>query len=227
LLRAEAGAGRGDGAGVDADPRAALGAGGGAGPGDIGAGARRGTRFRGGAAHHGGSPRADRIERKAGPVLNVLRQMSIEELRYAAAAYGAGVDASPEGIVRALCRECMVLGWGFVPLSREDALLEQVGQRLGVPSSPKGLQGIALAERRVFRALLRHAWEAADPSYQRRILEEAEGLWDGGNASRPELPPHAAESGPRSTQITGARAALEGFLAHPAGLRALAAATEV
>jgi len=160
-------------------------------------------------------------------VLNVLRQMSIEELRYAAAACSPGVDPSPEGIIRALCRECMVLGWGFVPLSREDALLEQVGQRLGVPSSPKGPQGIAVAERRVFRALLRHAWEAADPSYQQRILEEAAGLWDGGDASRPELPSHATDTGLRSAQLTGARAALEGFLAHPAGLRALAAATEV
>src|SRR5262249_10442410 len=41
-----------------------------------------------------------------------------------------------------------------------------------------------------------------------------------GDTSRPELPPHGAEP------LT-ARATLEGYLAHPAGLRALAAATEI
>jgi hypothetical protein len=152
-------------------------------------------------------------------MLSILRQMSIEEQRYAAAACGTGVDATPDGILRALCRECSILGWGFVPLSREDALFDQVGQRLGLPPGPKGAQGVPVAERRVFRALLRCAWEAADASYQRRVLEEAAALWDTGGESLPELPPDC--------EPLSMRATLEAFLNHPAGLRALAAATEV
>jgi hypothetical protein len=152
-------------------------------------------------------------------MLSILRQMSIEEQRFAAAACGAGTEATPEGILRALCRECMVLGWGFVPLTREDALFEQVGTRLGLPPGAKGPAAIAAMERRVFRSLLRRAWEAADASYQRRILEEAAALWDAGSETLPELPPHE--------EPLGLSASLERFLGHPAGLRALASATEV
>jgi hypothetical protein len=152
-------------------------------------------------------------------MLSILRQMSIEEQRYAAAACGAGTDATPEGILRALCRECMVLGWGFVPLTREDALFEQVGTRLGLPPGAKGPAAVPAMERRVFRTLLRRAWEAADASYQRCVLEEAAALWDAGGETLPELPPHE--------EALGLSAALERYLAHPAGLRALAAATEV
>src|SRR5262245_13637277 len=95
-------------------------------------------------------------------MLSILRQMSVEEQRLAASACGAGTEPTPEGILRALCRECMVLGWGFVPLNREDALFEQVGTRLGLPPGPKGMPAIPAMERRIFRTLLRRAWEAAE-----------------------------------------------------------------
>lgn len=151
-------------------------------------------------------------------MLPILRQMSLEEIRYAAAACGAGADISPEGVVKALCRECCILGWGFVPLSREDALFEQVGQRLGVPDGPKGARGVPVMERRVFAALLRRAWEAADPSYQQRFLEAASSLWDVEGSPAPALPA-GEEPGPL-------RVAMDAYLTRPAGLRALAAAAE-
>ncbi len=151
-------------------------------------------------------------------MIQILRQLSIEELRYAAAACSAGADVTPEGIVRAVCRDCNILGWGFVPLAREDALLEQVGQRLGVPEAPKGPRGVPVLERRVFAGLLRRAWEAADPAYQRSLLETAGALWDSEHAPVPELPPHE--------EPLGMHAAVDGFLARTPGLRALAAATE-
>src|SRR5947209_4345473 len=75
-------------------------------------------------------------------MLSILRQMPIEDLRQAAVVCGASPDVTPEGIIRALCRECAVLGWGFVPLTREDALFEQIGQRLGVQPGPKGSTGV-------------------------------------------------------------------------------------
>jgi hypothetical protein len=149
-------------------------------------------------------------------MIALLRQMSLEELRYAAAACGA--EPTPEGIVRALCRECAILGWGFVPLNREDALFEQVAQRLGVAAGARGAAGLCLLERRVFAGLMRRAWEGADPSYQRQVLEAALGLWDAGTQNPPPLP---AQNDPLCM-----RATLDAMLVHPGGLRALAAATE-
>lgn len=149
-------------------------------------------------------------------MLSILRQMTIEELRYAAAACGA--EPTPEGVVRALCRECMILGWGFVPISREDALFEQISQRLGAPPGPRGAAGVSVMERRVYASLVRRAWEAADASYQRQVLEAACSLWDAESASLPQLPPHE--------EPLGLRATLDALVTQPAGLRSLAAAME-
>jgi hypothetical protein len=149
-------------------------------------------------------------------MLALLRQMSLEELRYAAAACGA--EPTPEGIVRALCRECNILGWGFVPLSREDALFEQVANRLGVTVGVRGAAGVPLMERRVYAVLVRRAWEAADPAYQRQVLEAALGLWDVESHTPPPLPPQ--------NDPLVLRATFDALLAHPGGLRAIAAATE-
>ena len=62
-----------------------------------------------------------------------------------------------------------MLGWGFVPLRAGMRLFEQVGQRLGVAAGrQRARAAVPVMERRVYRALLRHAWEAADPGLQRR-----------------------------------------------------------
>jgi hypothetical protein len=149
-------------------------------------------------------------------MLNTLRHMTLEELRAAAAA--TGVEPAPDAVLRALCRDCGIVGWGFVPVTREDALFEQLAHRLGLGPGPRGPQGVTVLERRVYGALFRRAWEASDLRRQRQVLEAALALWDVESLPRPALPPR--------DEPLAARAVLDGLLGGAAGLRALAAATE-
>jgi hypothetical protein len=163
------------------------------------------------------APRGGRA-RYHDPMLWILRQLTGEELRRAAVHAHALPGAGPEEIIRSLSRVCGATVWGFFPAATDDALLTHVSQRLGL-GIPPGPQHLAARERAILAHYFRHAWHTADPERRWTILRAALEGWDTRVVSPPRLPPDPFDEG-------ACLAAVETLLQHPAGVRALARATE-
>lgn len=152
-------------------------------------------------------------------MLRILRQLTAEELRKAAVHASAGPGATPEEIIRALSRACGAHLWGLFPATTDDVLLDHVGRRLGMPPLIGGPRGVPERERAIFCCYLRQAWHAADPARRWTILHAAIEAWDTGTVP-PPLPPGDPDD------TAACEAVFETLLQTPAGLRALAMATE-
>jgi hypothetical protein len=151
-------------------------------------------------------------------MLRLLRQLTAEEARQVAAHAGARPGAAPEEIIRSLSRACGANVWGLFPAQTDDVLLDNAGRRLGMLPMTGGSRAVPARERAIFAYYVRQAWTAADEDRQRMVLRLALEGWDSSTLPRPEIQPH-----PRGEVL---HVALEGFLQHAAGCRALATATE-
>jgi len=152
-------------------------------------------------------------------MLWILRQLTAEELRRAAVHAHAPPGAGPEEIIRGLSRLCGATVWGFFPASTDDALLTHVSQRLGVIAPGAGPAAVPARERAILAHYFRHAWHAADSERRWTILRGALENWDTRVVGPPSLPADRHDDG-------ACIATLETLIQHPAGLRALARATE-
>jgi len=151
-------------------------------------------------------------------MLRILRQLNAEESRQVAAHAGARPGAAPEEIIRSLSRACGANVWGLFPAQTDDVLLDNAGRRLGMLPMTGGTRAVPARERAIFAYYVRQAWSAAEEDRQRLVLRYALEAWDSSTLPRPEVQPN-----PRGELL---HVALEGFLQHTAGCRALAVATE-
>lgn len=151
-------------------------------------------------------------------MLRILRQLTAEEARQVATHAGARPGATPEEVIRSLSRVCGANVWGLFPAQTDDVLLDNAGRRLGMLPMTGGPRAVPARERSIFAYYVRQAWSAADEERQRMVLRLALEAWDSSTLPRPEIPPN-----PSGETL---HVALEGFLQHAAGCRALGAATE-
>jgi len=151
-------------------------------------------------------------------MLRVLRQLSPEESRQVATHTGVRPGAAPEEVIRSLSRVCGANVWGLFPAQTDDVLLDHAGRRLGMMPMAAGPRATATRERAIYAFYVRQAWEAADEDRRRLILRLGLDAWDSATLPRPDIPPH-----PQGETL---HVALESFLQHSAGCRALAAGTE-
>jgi len=151
-------------------------------------------------------------------MLQILRQLTPDEMRQVELECGARPGSDPVEILRCLSRLCGATTWGIFPAASDDALLDHAGQRLGMPPLIRGPRAVSQRERAVLTVYLRQAWQMADPERQRRVLDLALEAWD--NPMLP-CPERMAEDGSSPDLAL----TLEMFLQQPAGCRALATAT--
>jgi hypothetical protein len=151
-------------------------------------------------------------------MIRVLRQLSPEEARQVAMHTGVRPGAAPEEIIRSLSRACGANIWGLFPAQTDDVLLDQAGRRLGMMPMVGGPRAAAARERAIYAFYVRQAWEAADEDRRRLLLRLALEAWDSATLPRPDIPVH-----PHGETL---HVALEAFLQHSAGCRAIAGATE-
>ncbi|MCC2670716.1 MAG: hypothetical protein K0Q72_3187 [Armatimonadetes bacterium] len=151
-------------------------------------------------------------------MLRILRQLSAEEARQVAAHAGARPGAAPEELIRTLSRACGANVWGLFPAQTDDVLLDYAGRRLGMLPMTGGLRAVPSRERAILAYYVRQAWESADDDRRRLVLRLALDAWDSATLPRPEVP-----ANPIGETL---HIALEAFLQHSAGCRALASATE-
>lgn len=151
-------------------------------------------------------------------MLKILRQLSPDEARQVALLCGARSGAAPEELIRCLCRHCGVYTWGLFPASSDEALLDQMGRRLGLPPYSGGTRDVTLRERAVLASYLRHGWGASAPETRLQLLVRARTAWDVPGLAFPELIENVEQGTVHPT--------LEALLVQSAGLRALAAAAE-
>ncbi|MFN3651110.1 MAG: hypothetical protein ACK47B_16165 [Armatimonadota bacterium] len=151
-------------------------------------------------------------------MLRVLRQLTATEMRQVTTACGARPGAAPEEVVRALGKATGTYLWGIFPITTHDALLDQLGRKLGMAPLVPGGGALAQRERAILACYLRQAWDAAGRETRERLLKAALEAWDCPGVPAPELAPVSDQSRLHPT--------LEALLQQTAGCRALAVATE-
>ena len=155
----------------------------------------------------------------------ILRQLTPDEMRQVAHHCGARECASPEEVIRCLAKHCGALTWGIFPAATPDALLDQVGQSLGMPPLMGGLRGLQARERAIFGVYLRQAWDTADVGRRTAIIHLALAAWDNPSLPRPEALTYPEETGwgppvpePLLQHATGCRALATALQTHPLNL---------
>ncbi len=161
-------------------------------------------------------------------LIGVLRQLTPDERRRVAQHCGCRQDALPEEVLRTLSRLSGVYTFGIFPASTPEALLDQLGRRLGMPPLQQGVRPLAIRERAIFGYYFRQAWEAASPMQRREVLRWAHNAWDNPHAPRPELPDGSLMEFGLGEDVERLRwqAVLDAMLQQSAGCRSLAQAVE-